>query len=183
MDCADERADEISEVWGHNRPNGESYVTIIDYSIVSYRNIYENIAGGCATAEETMNQFRNSSSHWQTIMNPDITHMGIGLCYNPDGYGGAVWYWCQIFSCDVRKADYKYQGQYLPEDSEKTEEPEIMGAFENASKLVKIVIPESVKKIGNKSFSITSLTTVKIASDCEYSESSFPENCEIKFYE
>ena len=115
MDCADERAEEISEIWGHNRPNGEAYVTIIDYSIVSYRNIYENIAGGCATAEETMQQFLNSPKNWAAIVNPDFTHMGIGLCYNPDGYGGAVWYWCQIFSCDVRGADYKYQKQYLPE--------------------------------------------------------------------
>lgn len=58
-----------------------------------------------------------------------------------------------------------------------------LGAFENAGKLQKIVIPESVKKIGNKSFSGTALKSVKIASDCEYSESSFPENCGMEFYE
>lgn len=56
------------------------------------------------------------------------------------------------------------------------------GAFENAGKLRKIVIPESVKKIGTRSFSGTALKSVKIASDCEYSESSFPEECKIEFY-
>lgn len=56
------------------------------------------------------------------------------------------------------------------------------GAFENAEKLQKIIIPESVKKIGSFSFSGTALKTVKIASDCEYSESSFPENCTINFF-
>ncbi|MDE5936604.1 MAG: leucine-rich repeat domain-containing protein [Ruminococcus sp.] len=58
-----------------------------------------------------------------------------------------------------------------------------IGAFENAEKLRKIVIPESVKKIGTKSFSGTALKSVKIASDCEYSATSFPEDCEIEFYE
>ena len=57
------------------------------------------------------------------------------------------------------------------------------GAFENSEKLRKIVIPESVKKIGIKSFLGTALKSVKIASDCEYSATSFPEDCEIKFYE
>ncbi|MDE6520288.1 MAG: leucine-rich repeat domain-containing protein [Ruminococcus sp.] len=57
-----------------------------------------------------------------------------------------------------------------------------LGAFENAGKLQKITIPESVKKIGKFGFSGTALKVVKIASDCEYSESSFPENCTINFY-
>ncbi|MDE7363332.1 MAG: leucine-rich repeat domain-containing protein [Ruminococcus sp.] len=57
-----------------------------------------------------------------------------------------------------------------------------LGAFENAEKLQKIIIPESVKKIGKFGFSGTALKTVKIASDCEYSESSFSENCTINFY-
>ena len=59
----------------------------------------------------------------------------------------------------------------------------ILGAFENAEKLRKIIIPESVKKIGNRSFSGTALKSIKIALDCEYSATSFPECCEIEFYE
>lgn len=115
MDCAYERAEEISYKWGHIRPNGDSYVTIIDYSIVSYQNIYENIAGGSDTAEATMQQFLNSPNHWAAIINPNITHMGIGVCYNPTGYAGVGWYWCQIFSNDIRGADYEYEGQYRPD--------------------------------------------------------------------
>lgn len=57
-----------------------------------------------------------------------------------------------------------------------------LGAFENTKKLIKVIIPESVKKIGRLGFSRTQLNTVKIASDCEYSESSFPEGCGIEFY-
>lgn len=61
--------------------------------------------------------------------------------------------------------------------------PEIyMGAFENAEKLGKIVIPESVKKIGGKSFAGTKLKGVKIAENCEYSATSFPKDCVINFY-
>lgn len=58
-----------------------------------------------------------------------------------------------------------------------------IGTFENAEKLKKIVIPESVKKIGARSFSGTKLKSVKIALDCEYSDTSFPEGCKIEFYE
>ena len=57
-----------------------------------------------------------------------------------------------------------------------------LGAFENAEKLRKIVIPESVRKIGKRSFLGTALKSVKIASDCEYSESSFPDGCKVEFY-
>lgn len=114
IDCATQRAGEVSEVWGHNRPNGEYFTTIIDYDIAAYENIFENLTGGSETAEEAMEAFRGSPKHWQAILNEGITHMGIGLVYNPDGYAGAKWYWCQILLDDLRGSDYKYDGQYLP---------------------------------------------------------------------
>lgn len=60
--------------------------------------------------------------------------------------------------------------------------PEPMGAFRNAVKLKDVYIAESVKFIGAESFRFTALKTVKIAADCEYSETSFPEGCEVEFY-
>ena len=57
------------------------------------------------------------------------------------------------------------------------------GAFENVVNLQKIIIPESVVKIGEKSFSGTGIKSAKIAKNCEYSANSFPENCGISFYE
>lgn len=56
------------------------------------------------------------------------------------------------------------------------------GAYKDVAELTEIYIPESVKKIGSYSFSGTSLTSAKIAPDCEYSETSFPSNCVVEFY-
>lgn len=57
------------------------------------------------------------------------------------------------------------------------------GAFANATQLSTIRIPPSVKKIGMESFANTQLTSVTIARDCEYYETSFPKGCEINFYD
>lgn len=56
------------------------------------------------------------------------------------------------------------------------------GAFKDVVELSEIYIPESVKKIGTYSFAGTSLTSVKIAPDCAYSETSFPSGCVVEFY-
>lgn len=57
-----------------------------------------------------------------------------------------------------------------------------LGAFANAENLVEISIPPSVKKIGRYSFMNTSLTSVRIANDCVYYPTSFPQGCIIHFY-
>ena len=58
----------------------------------------------------------------------------------------------------------------------------ISGAFANSINLKKIVIPQSVKFIGENAFKNTSLSSVKISSDCIYSLESFPDGCKIEFY-
>lgn len=56
------------------------------------------------------------------------------------------------------------------------------GAFTNARNLRQVSIPKSCKKIGRYAFKNTQLSSVTIASDCSYSQTSFPEGCEISFY-
>lgn len=65
--------------------------------------------------------------------------------------------------------------KYLPD-------PITLGAFANATNLAYVRIPPTVKKIGRYSFRNTKLTSVTIASDCEYYDTSFPDGCQIKFY-
>lgn len=57
------------------------------------------------------------------------------------------------------------------------------GAFCWAMNLEKVVIPESCKYIGITAFRHTKLKEVTIAKDCVYFDTSFPDGCEIKFYE
>lgn len=59
---------------------------------------------------------------------------------------------------------------------------ELIGAFANDTSLTKVVIPKSVKFIGENAFRNTALSSVKISSDCVYGSESFPESCNIQFY-
>ena len=59
----------------------------------------------------------------------------------------------------------------------------LVGAFLGCSNLKTAKIPESVKNIGSHAFAGTALKKVKIASDCSYSDSSFPEGCIIENYQ
>ncbi len=56
----------------------------------------------------------------------------------------------------------------------------LLGAFANANNLSLVRIPNTVKSIGENSFTFTKLTSVQIASDCEYYDTSFPEGCIVK---
>lgn len=56
------------------------------------------------------------------------------------------------------------------------------GAFMNAVNLQTVYIPRTCKKIGAFSFRNTALKKVYIAADCEYSSTSFPDDCEVMFY-
>lgn len=58
----------------------------------------------------------------------------------------------------------------------------LLGAFANAINLRTVRIPETVKKIGQYAFRNTQLTSVTVASDCEYYDTSFPDGCVINFY-
>lgn len=60
--------------------------------------------------------------------------------------------------------------------------PKPGGAFRNAEKLERVYIPETVRKIGAEAFRYTALKTVKISAECQYSTTSFPEDCEVEFY-
>ena len=59
---------------------------------------------------------------------------------------------------------------------------ELIGAFANDTSLSKVIIPKSVKFIGENAFRNTSLSSVKISADCTYGSESFPDGCKIKFY-
>lgn len=62
-------------------------------------------------------------------------------------------------------------------------EPLSTGAFSGCTNLRQVSIPRSVKFIGAYAFADTALASVRIASDCTYSATSFPEGCTISFYD
>lgn len=105
---ADIRAEEVVVSFSHKRLDGSSFVSAIDTNIVNYSLAAENIAAGSDNAADTFQQWKESPGHWANILKPNITHMGIGVAYDPNSDYG--WYWQQIFvSTDTTFAD-----QYLP---------------------------------------------------------------------
>ena len=109
------RAEECVYNFSHSRINGDSFVSIIDYDLAPWMSAAENIASGMNTPEATFEQWRNSPSHWSAIMNPEYTHMGVGVTYNEDSV--YKWYWQQLFiKVDTfENSDGYIDGQYIPD--------------------------------------------------------------------
>lgn len=113
-ELAEERAEECIGNPIQARIAGNYFISIVDYEIAPWSEASENTASGMATAEETFDYWKNSPSHWEAIMNPDFTHMGVGVTYDSEN----GWYWEQIFiQVDVfERPDGDIEGQYLPDE-------------------------------------------------------------------
>lgn len=128
-ELAEERAEEYMNNPIQARIGGNPFMTIIDYDIAPWSTVAETIATDTATPEETFEQWKNSPSHWEAIMNPEFTHMGVGVTYNSDSQNG--WYWEQLFiKVDVfERPDGDIEGQYLPEECQIA--PQVDGDINN----------------------------------------------------
>ncbi len=87
MAAAKLRAEEISVLFSHERPDGTSCFT------ASPKMFAENIAQNYSGAPEgAMKQWMNSEGHRNNILNPSYRTMGCaGFCL------GGAWYWVQVF--------------------------------------------------------------------------------------
>ena len=90
--AASMRAEELTALFDHIRPNGRSCFTALDEYGVSYWTAGENIAIGQMSPAQVMNSWMNSTGHRENILNPNFSHIGIG-CVSFDG----VYYWVQMF--------------------------------------------------------------------------------------
>lgn len=95
------RAGELAVAFSHNRPDGQSYATQV-IGLVG-----ENIAGGYATADETvLKQWRESVGHYQNMTNSRYTSIGIGMVYVPNSR--YKYYWVQIFGIGNATTPYYF---------------------------------------------------------------------------
>ena len=97
------RAEEITELWGHDRPNGKSFGSLmsIDNSDkdddIEYGCIGENIAAIVTNAKAAFEQWFGSAGHRANMLSADFTHMGIGHYYYSNDPLDYKHYWSQIF--------------------------------------------------------------------------------------
>lgn len=101
----------VDEDGHHLRPSGEAWYTIIDESLVPYEWADENIARGSANVDRVFEAWKKSERHWNAIINPNATHMGIGLCYEENA--PKKWFWANIF-VDLFD-DQSLEGEFIPE--------------------------------------------------------------------
>ena len=89
------RAQELTELFSHTRPDGQDCFSVYSEFGITYYNAGENIAAGSSTPEGVMNQWVNSSGHYANIINSKFTELGVGYVYAPDSPYG--YYWVQLF--------------------------------------------------------------------------------------
>ena len=84
------RAEELTTLFSHDRPNGASCFSVITFES---KESGENIAKGQTDASTVMNSWMNSKGHRDNILNPNFTHIGVGyLLQNNTAY------WVQLFA-------------------------------------------------------------------------------------
>lgn len=87
---ADVRANEISDVFSHTRPNGKAWSTVN-----SKIQGGENLAFGYDTPEEVVDAWMDSQSHKENILYPDFEKGAIAI-YEDENSN--ILYWNQQFS-------------------------------------------------------------------------------------
>ena len=107
--AAQVRANEITRVFDHQRPNGTTCFSVIEEFGLDYYYIGENIAAGQTSPERVMTAWMNSEGHKSNILDPDFMYIGVGVVQK-----GSTLYWTQIFLKYEEFSD-----AYIPKDKEK----------------------------------------------------------------
>ena len=108
--AAQVRAQEIIQLFDHQRPNGTKCFSVIEEFGLDYYYIGENIAAGQTSPERVMNAWMNSDGHRGNILDPEFMYIGVGVAQS-----GNTIYWSQMFL----KYD-EFSEAYIPKEKEKT---------------------------------------------------------------
>lgn len=108
-DKARERSRELISNFGHIRPDGSKWSSIIDGNIIYYSEKKENIANVYSSAEAVFQAWKESPSHWSNMMNRNATITGVGVAYEPNDSIG--YYWDQIFVLTSQE----FEDWYIPQ--------------------------------------------------------------------
>ena len=91
MDAARVRAEEITQVFSHTRPNGKPCFSVLRKRAAAA----ENIAAGSSTPEAVVDQWMHSDGRRKNMLNSKYNELGVGHVYKPGSEYGH--YWVQLF--------------------------------------------------------------------------------------
>ncbi len=90
---ADQRAEEITRLFEHTRPNGQSFDSLYEErGATGYGCWGENVAMGQPDAAAVVAAWMKSQGHRENILKPEFTEIGIGVRYE-----NGQMYWVQNF--------------------------------------------------------------------------------------
>ena len=87
------RAEEITQVFSHTRPDGRPCQTALDDAGAAWRTCGENIAYGYPDPAAVMDGWMASDGHRANILNASFDAMGVGVVWE-----GGTLYWTQVFT-------------------------------------------------------------------------------------
>lgn len=91
--AANIRAKEIAELYGHTRPSGAPFNTVLYYTTTSVSLLVENIAAGQRTADQVMGEWMNSENYKDNILSKSFSGSAVGV-YEKAG----SLYWVQLLN-------------------------------------------------------------------------------------
>ncbi|MBR3630856.1 MAG: hypothetical protein IKN55_10380 [Oscillospiraceae bacterium] len=109
------RAEELTVVVDHDRPDGRDCYTVMKDDKFFYNVAGENIACGRATPVATFEQWMKSTKHRDNILGKDYTHIGIGYTYDPEGMYRYYWTMFLVGEYDSNSTPVVFENQYIPE--------------------------------------------------------------------
>lgn len=92
--AASKRAQEISKVFDHTRPDGRSCFTVLPEYGINLTSAGENIAMGQDSSKSAFNGFLNSAPHRSSMLDANTKYTGVGVYRNSSG----TLYWVQLFA-------------------------------------------------------------------------------------
>lgn len=94
--AAQRRSEELVQSFGHTRPDGQSWFTILDEENISYSSASENVAAAFKNPEKVVNAWMNSDGHRKAILSPDYKKIGVGYTFEENSE--SKHYWDQLFT-------------------------------------------------------------------------------------
>lgn len=119
LDLSAQRAEELSQTYGHNRPDGREWFSIIEDSTLD-SNCYaaENVAAGYDTPQEVVQAWIDSPTHRKAMLGEPYQYIGIGAYYLPEDTNHYHMYWDML----LISSQEPLEGAWYPDGSTATSE-------------------------------------------------------------
>lgn len=116
LEISEERAIEQQEAYGHNRPGGDDWFTIVGEKGLD-TNCYaaENVAAGYETPESVVEAWKNSPAHCAAMLGEHYQYIGVGVSYLEEDPNYFFTYWEMV----LISSETPLEGAWIP-GTEKT---------------------------------------------------------------